>query len=74
MNNKKVLDCDKYYRKMTNFDYLYEWKYQITKEIGRGGYGVVYKVINIHMTRSSIVCVREQIMHAKSTLPLFLEK
>lgn len=44
MKDKRVLDCDKYYRKLVNFDYLREWKYQITQEIGRGGYGVVYKV------------------------------
>ncbi len=45
-NNKKpkVNQTDKYYKIKADFTYLSAYNYKITKEIGRGGYGVVYKV------------------------------
>ena len=36
---------DKYYKIKADFNYLRGYNYKITKEIGRGGYGVVYKVL-----------------------------
>jgi cell division control protein 7 len=44
---KKVnpAQTDKYYKIKADFRYLASYNYKITKEIGRGGYGVVYKVI-----------------------------
>lgn len=41
----KVSQTDKYYKIKADFSYLRAYNYKITKEIGRGGYGVVYKVI-----------------------------
>lgn len=43
----KVSQTDKYYKIKADFSYLKAYNYKITKEIGRGGYGVVYKVIFI---------------------------
>lgn len=40
----KVSQTDKYYKIKADFSYLSTYNYKITKEIGRGGYGVVYKV------------------------------
>lgn len=40
----KVSQTDKYYKIKADFSYLSAYNYKITKEIGRGGYGVVYKV------------------------------
>lgn len=40
----KVSQTDKYYKIKADFGYLAAYNYKITKEIGRGGYGVVYKV------------------------------
>lgn len=40
----KVTQSDKYYKIKADFTYLKQYNYKITKEIGRGGYGVVYKV------------------------------
>jgi len=36
---------DRYYKVKADFTYLAAYDYRITKEIGRGGYGVVYKVL-----------------------------
>ena len=41
----KANQTDKYYKIKADFGYLSTYNYKITKEIGRGGYGVVYKVI-----------------------------
>jgi len=41
---EKVAQNDKYYKINADFSYLKNFCYKITKEIGRGGYGVVYKV------------------------------
>jgi len=41
----KVSQTDKYYKIKADFSYLRAYNYKITKEIGRGGYGVVYKVL-----------------------------
>lgn len=41
---EKVAQNDKYYKINADFTYLKNYNYKITKEIGRGGYGVVYKV------------------------------
>lgn len=40
----KAVSTDKYYKIKADFGYLSAYNYKITKEIGRGGYGVVYKV------------------------------
>lgn len=40
----KKYDSTKYYRMIADFDYLLKRNYKIVREIGRGGYGVVYKV------------------------------
>ena len=47
----KVTQTDKYYKIKADFSYLRAYNYKITKEIGRGGYGVVYKVIYISIFR-----------------------
>jgi hypothetical protein len=41
----KISQTDKYYKIKADFSYLRAYNYKITKEIGRGGYGVVYKVL-----------------------------
>lgn len=41
---EKISQNDKYYKIKADFSYLKQFNYKITKEIGRGGYGVVYKV------------------------------
>lgn len=41
---EKVAQNDKYYKVNADFNYLKNYNYKVTKEIGRGGYGVVYKV------------------------------
>lgn len=43
----KIAQNDKYYKINADFSYLKHYHYRITKEIGRGGYGVVYKVTSI---------------------------
>ena len=41
---EKVAQNDKYYTVNPDFAYLKTSSSKVTKEIGRGGYGVVYKV------------------------------
>lgn len=41
---KKICQNEKYYKIKADFSYLQNFNYEITKELGRGGYGVVYKV------------------------------
>ena len=43
---EKLIQNDKYYKVNADFSYLINYNYKITKEIGRGGYGVVYKVLH----------------------------
>jgi hypothetical protein len=48
----KVSQTDKYYKIKADFSYLRAYNYKITKEIGRGGYGVVYKVL-VYFTQAT---------------------
>jgi hypothetical protein len=48
---------DKYYKIKADFTYLAAYNYKITKEIGRGGYGVVYKVDLVLCRRSVLWAV-----------------
>ena len=48
----KIAQTDKYYKIKADFSYLATYNYRITKEIGRGGYGVVYKVTVAPVRRS----------------------
>lgn len=41
---EKICQNEKYYKIRADFDYLKSYNYEVTKELGRGGYGVVYKV------------------------------
>jgi hypothetical protein len=41
---EKVCQNEKYYKIRADFEYLKGYNYEVTKELGRGGYGVVYKV------------------------------
>jgi hypothetical protein len=49
----KICQNEKYYRIRANFDYLKMYNYEITKELGRGGYGVVYKVFPSSLRQST---------------------
>jgi hypothetical protein len=54
VKKEKVSQNDKYYKIKADFSYLKQYNYKITKEIGRGGYGVVYKVPISYKTRQLI--------------------
>jgi len=50
----KANNNDKYYKVRADFSYLATYNYKITKEIGRGGYGVVYKVTYLLCRQSAL--------------------
>jgi hypothetical protein len=61
----RVNQNDKYYKIKADFSYLSSYNFRITKEIGRGGYGVVYKVFVSLISRLSI-----SLLEASNNLPL----
>lgn len=63
----KVSQTDKYYKIKADFSYLRAYNYKITKEIGRGGYGVVYKVILPSLRPPAPLPTQAQSMPSKST-------
>ena len=69
---EKVAQNDKYYKVNADFNYLKNYNYKVTKEIGRGGYGVVYKVLT-HLPRPLILATRTPNAPSKSILTLCLE-
>ena len=69
---EKVAQNDKYYKSNADFSYLKHYNYKITKEIGRGGYGVVYKVYSF-LSRLSIKTIMIVCAPLKSILILFLD-
>ena len=68
---EKVAQNDKYYKVNADFNYLKNYNYKVTKEIGRGGYGVVYKVL-FHLRRRPILATRTPSAPSKSTSTRFL--
>lgn len=64
---EKVAQNDKYYKVNADFDYLKNYNYKVTKEIGRGGYGVVYKV-TIWRRRRATSATRTPSAPSRSTL------
>ena len=69
----KVSQTDKYYKIKADFGYLAAYNYKITKEIGRGGYGVVYKVNSIIFRPSALKAILISNTPSKSTSTLFQE-
>lgn len=68
----KVSQTDKYYKIKADFGYLSAYNYKITKEIGRGGYGVVYKVLISLSRQYRPWVIATKSTPLRSTLILFL--
>lgn len=69
----KISQTDKYYKIKADFGYLASYNYKITKEIGRGGYGVVYKVIMLSCRQSILLAPATRSSPSRLILTLFLE-
>lgn len=67
----KVTQTDKYYKIKADFGYLLSYNYKITKEIGRGGYGVVYKVCVFAHRQSTSMVPATRSTPSRSTSTLF---
>jgi hypothetical protein len=63
----KISQTDKYYKIKADFGYLASYNYKITKEIGRGGYGVVYKVSPSRLRRSTSTAAATRSTRSRST-------
>lgn len=51
---RRKVKSDKYYPEKANLSYFNHYGYQITKEIGCGGYGIVYKVSLLLLSRQLV--------------------
>jgi len=69
----KSNQSDKYYKIKADFTYLAAYNYKITKEIGRGGYGVVYKVTYLLCRQSVLRAAVSKNTLLKSILTQFQE-
>lgn len=74
----KVAQNDKYYKINADFSYLKQYNYKITKQIGRGGYGVVYKVRSFlfrpTILTTPIICVLSKSTSIQFLASLFTPK